>query len=119
MIEFTIKQGDRLPALTMLLESIAPGAGPVAVDLTGCTVKLVMALRKDPTQVTIVGVGTIVGSPTLGTVSYTWGASDTATAGIYDAEWHVTNGSGLRQKVPTNGFFTIYVEPGLSETTAP
>ena len=48
-----------------------------------------------------------------GIVSYSWGATDTDTAGLYMAEWEVTFAGGIPMTFPRNGHLDVNVEPDL------
>ena len=109
MADFTIKQGDRLPEIECYLKD-ATGA---AVDLTGASVVFVLR-RREATTATVNAAATVVGSASDGRVKYSWGASDTATTGTYDAEWQVTFSGGLVEKFPNAGHLEVVIVEKLA-----
>jgi hypothetical protein len=98
--DFSLKCHDRLPSIQATLLS-----GGVAVDLTGCTVKFIMA-NKTTGTVKVTGTAVLV-TPASGVVRYDWLAVDTDTPGSYQAEWEVTNAGGKKQTFPTLTYHTI------------
>lgn len=105
---FVIKRNDRSPAITATLE--APAGTPV--DLTSTSVKFIMTLAGGSTP-KVNAAATIV-SPTAGTVSYSWGATDTDTAGLYIAEWQVTFAGGIKQTFPPDDYLYVNVVADLA-----
>lgn len=99
--QFAIKQGDRLPLLNATLVD-SDGA---AVNLTGASVRFLM--RNEAGTVVVNQAATVV-SAASGTVRYSWGATDTATAGVYNAEFEVTVDS-LKRTFPTQGYLRVTV----------
>lgn len=114
MSTFEIKSGDRLPAINAVLAR----ADGVAVDLTtAASVHFVMrGFGAAATKVN--AVATVVGSATLGQVTYFWVAGDTDTPGIYDGSWVVTWLDGTRQTFPTEDYLEIVVSLDLTQTGA-
>jgi hypothetical protein len=108
--DFTLKKGDRLPVLSAQLRD-EKGSG---YNLAGYTV----AFRARAAGAT--GAATISGSCTVadsanGKVTYTWGASDTTTAGTYEGEFVLTHtASGKVQTVPSSGYVTLVIEDVLA-----
>jgi hypothetical protein len=109
MSTFTIKQDARGPALQATLTT---GAG-TPQDLTGGTVTFYMERLVDG-LIKINGGAVTVVSPTLGTVSYAWGATDTDTAGVYRAEFHVTGLSPTPVRFPSGSYITVVVLPKVA-----
>jgi hypothetical protein len=103
----SIKQGDRKPDLEATLRD---GLGN-AIDLTGTTVTFAMQALDGRVVIADASV-TIVDAPG-GKVRYSWAAADTAVAGRYQAEFHVTFGGGTRVSVPSEGYLDVVVEDRL------
>lgn len=107
-MSFSIKRNDRQPTFDVTLE--APAGTPV--DLTGCTVKLIMT--KDGSSSSKVNAAATVTSAADGEVSYSWGATDTDTAGLYRAEWEVTFAGGTKRTFPAEDYLYVNVLPDLA-----
>ena len=57
----------------------------------GCILHNLFQMRKpDDKRYTVNAQAQILGAPTEGKVSYTWGANDLAVWGIYQIQWQVT-----------------------------
>ncbi len=106
-MSFTLKQNDRSPPITASLT-----AGGAAVDLSGCTVKFIM--RAPEASSTKVNATATIVSATAGTVSYSWGATDTDTAGLYRAEWEVTFAGGIKRTWPAEDYLYVLVVADLA-----
>jgi hypothetical protein len=108
MSTFTIKQGDRLPALTATLQQQVGSDNVTAINLTSAT-SVQFSMRHSVTGTVAVSLASAsIVSAAAGTVSYAWGASDTATAGTYDCEWTVNFGSSSLT-VPNGGYDQVIV----------
>ncbi len=68
--------------------------------------------RRAPSSPVIGGVCTIV-SAESGEVRYDWTPGDTATAGTFDGEFHVTLANSLEAPFPNNRYFTVVVAETL------
>ena len=103
-----MKQGDLLPVLTATLQQRVGTAAATAIDLTtATTVKFSMRDKATGTVVLSLAAATIVNAAT-GAVSYSWQTGDTATAGIYEAEWQINFGA-LPLTVPNGDFDEIVI----------
>lgn len=105
--DWGIKQGDTTPAIAAILKD----ADGTVINLSGCTVKFHM--RSKHGAVTVNAAATIVDAAT-GSVSYTWGATDTDTAGDYEIEWEITDASSKVATVPTGQPDTLTVYSQLA-----
>jgi len=105
---FAIKQGDRKPYLRAALKD----ANNNAIDLTGCSVALVM--RKGFDQPAKVNGACEIVNPTGGIVEYQWADGDTSVSGDYMAEFHITYSDGTKLSVPNSGYFVVQVLRTLS-----
>lgn len=105
MTDFSIPKGDLLPILTATL-SDANGA----INLTGATVKFQMRLPGSST-LKVDAAAAIVGSATLGQVSYTWVGTNTDTRGLYIA-WFLITFSGPKTMEAPNPPLVIQVTRG-------
>ena len=100
MDAFHIKRGDTSPAIRYALE-------PATVVLTGATVRFQMRARNGAVLMDVAAlVVTATGTPT---VEYSWQAGDTATAGLYEAEFRVTYADGKIETFPNDGFIPVRV----------
>jgi hypothetical protein len=102
MADFSIGQGDRRPILTATLTQ----AGE-PLNLTGASGVVFRGRLQDGTTA-FTGSCTITGAST-GDVSYTWGASDTATPGLYICEFVITWSTGVTQAIPTHRRATLLI----------
>jgi hypothetical protein len=97
---FEIKRGDTSPAIRYALI-------PATVVLTGATVRFQMRPRNGTVVLDVIAtVVTATGTPT---VEYSWQAGDTATAGLYEAEFRVTYADGKIETFPNGGFIQVRV----------
>lgn len=101
---FQIKQNDSLPPLTRNLQLRAT-AEPL--DLTGAS-KVMFYLAASSGQVMVSGQASIV-SATQGRVAYAWGAGETATVGVFAAEFEVVWPASQLQTVPNAGYISVRV----------
>ncbi len=106
MDSFKIRKNDRLPALTATLSDSA-GA---AYNLTGDTVRFNMRQIGAVTNTLSNSTVTIVAA-TAGTVSRSWGAADTASTGLYYAEFEVTSSQALERTFPNPDFLLVHITP--------
>ena len=97
---FTIKRGDTSPAIRYALE-------PATVVLTGATVRFQMRARNGAVLMDVAAL--VVPATGTPTVEYSWQAGDTATAGLYEAEFRVTYADGKIETFPNAGFIQVRV----------
>ena len=105
MADFTIKRNDRLPPIESTLS-------PSAVDLTGATVKFIMATYSGTVKVNSTAV--VVQATAPPKVRYEWAAVDTDTVGDYRAEWEATFADGKKETFPNGGYLIISVVADLA-----
>lgn len=98
MADFTIKKGDTRPILAAVLKD-----NDVVIDLTLATaVKFIMKSQGSPGGAAAVNAACEFISKPAGTISYTWVLADTATSGLYNAEFEITWTDGGKQTVPND-----------------
>jgi hypothetical protein len=110
MADFTIKENDRLPILTMTLKDAAGAVIDLVTNVSG--VKLIM--NNSSTGVNKINApasSTSVG----GVMTYEWAAGDTDTVGTYNCEVQITYTSGKPLTVPTSGYKTVEVTADLGD----
>lgn len=108
--DFEIKQNDTSPALEGILRD---GFGS-PIDVTGATVVLNTRLRPGGAVKVNGGSMGTVGSAVNGRVKYSWTASDTDTAGTYEAEIQITFSNGKIRTIPPKGYFIIDVTDDIA-----
>lgn len=102
---FTIKQNDTSPSLLYDLNLVD------GQSLTGATVRFHMA-QADGTVV--VDAAGDVYNVTEEQIVYRWNAADTATSGVYNAEFEVTFQDGTVETFPNNEYIRVKVFPDLA-----
>jgi hypothetical protein len=106
--DFVIRQGDTLPVLTATMVD----ANGNAINLTGGSVIFVMRSLLSATPA-ITATATVV-TPATGAVSFTFSATQTATAGRYLGCFVATLSSGSVQTFPADGYLELSIEENLS-----
>lgn len=106
-----MKAGDTAPAVQATLYD----AGNVPVNLTGATVRFIMATKTAPRTVAVDAEAALV-APMAGEVVYEWAAGDTDEPGAYDVEFEVTYADGTVQTFPTEGYLDCTIEDDLGGT---
>lgn len=87
MADFSLRVGDRLPALTI----VCTYSDGTIQDLTAATVTF--AMRYDNGLLKVAdATGLVVGAAGNGIAQYQWAAADVDTAGDFQGEFHVTVG---------------------------
>lgn len=113
MSDITLKRGDRLP----LLDRTLLDENDNAVDLTGATVRFIMRAY-GATNPKISAAATVLDADE-GRVRYSWGATDTDTAGHYQAEFEVTFSNGRKETFPNDHHLTVDVVADLDTASTP
>ena len=98
---FYIKQNDTKPSLFAQL--LSEGS---AIDLTGATVRFHMESGVDSPAV--------ITDAATGNVRYDWSTGDTATPGIFHAEFEVTFSDGTVETFPNDGYLSINIMEELA-----
>jgi len=108
----TYKQGDTYPTLRATLTDAA-GA---AVDLTDATVVLRMVNSAGINVIDDAAV--LITNATAGEVEYQWTELDTATPGVFRAEFHAEIFGGGLVSFPNDSYIIIEILPALAEAVA-
>jgi hypothetical protein len=107
--DFTIKQNDRLPAFDIV---VMTGLKEV-VDLTDFSTPTFHMWNKR-TRATVVDAAAAIVSAAGGLVRYSWGASDTVTPGLYEAEFGLLYTGALPMTIPNDGYYLVLITPEIS-----
>lgn len=105
MADFTIKRGDRLPAIEMILRDHA--GAPIPLDAEGVAVRVLMR-RPGTATPTVSAIAEIVDA-VGGRVRHAWAAADTEVPGVYRLEAEITYADGRRLTCPSDGYRTVEV----------
>lgn len=101
---FVFVQGDTSPDINAALHA---EGGSTPVNLTGVTEVRFQMRKPDDRRFTVDNIASVVGSPTLGTVRYSWGPNDLAIPGEYDVQWRVTYADARKQTTATPQRITV------------
>jgi hypothetical protein len=97
---FYIKRGDTGPSIRFSLE-------PATITLIGAEVAFQMRVRGGGQVIDAPAViENFIGTPT---VRYDWRPSDTAAAGLFEAEVRVRYANGVIETFPNSGFVLIRI----------
>src|SRR2546427_753279 len=107
--DYVVKQSDTAPAL---VDTLTYSDGN-PVDLTGCSVALVMRSLTSSAPVELTGQVTIT-NPLGGALQYSPSSEDTAAAGLFMANWIVTYPDATRMTFPSVGYISVAVEENLT-----
>lgn len=111
MAEVTMKQHDTRPVLTRYLIQTVNGATS-PFDMTNvASIGFKMRHTSAP-LVLVTGLASIV-TVSSAYIAYKWIAGDTATTGIYNAEYENTYTDGGIETVPGDGYFSIEIVDDL------
>lgn len=110
--DFYIKTGDTTSSIAAILTDDDGDA----VDISGATVRFHMAPISGATTPVINASANNdqSGVTNIGHVHYAWSAGQTATAGLYLAEWEVVYSSGATQTFPNAGYFLVQITEALA-----
>lgn len=103
-----IKQNDTSPAITAELRD----ADGQPVDLSGASVRFHM--RKSGQNDVVVDQSASVVDSADALVRYAWADADTATAGVYQAEFEVTYADQSIETFPNAGFILIEITDDIA-----
>lgn len=103
MADFTVKQNDTSPTISVVLK----GANGSPIDLTGATVVFKMGKSSGLLKV---NETLVLSSPSSGRVTYDWAEGDTDTSGTYFGEFEVTYYNGKKETFPNTTPFTIAIK---------
>lgn len=104
---FVIKRGDQEPKLRATLKN----ADNTPIDLTAATALSFVMKNVQGGGGAIKAAGTFIDRPN-GVVEYAWAIGDTATSGVYNAEFEISWGGRL-QTVPNSIYFQVQVVDDL------
>jgi len=109
--DFVITSGDTAPRF----EEELSYSNNEPVNLTGATVKFIMRAQTASEPKRLTGTVTI-SEPTKGKLYFTPSTADTAEAGNFMANWHVTFAGGEVQSFPSSGYLWVEVQQNLTTT---
>jgi hypothetical protein len=108
MTDFTLKRNDTSPAIEFQLQDDDGNA----IDISGFNeVEFFFRQRRDSTTKVDDDTGGNVSVPDAanGIVKYEWMATDTETAGIFEAEFEVEYSDGAVETFPNTGYIKVQI----------
>jgi hypothetical protein len=112
MADITIKKDDTRPALQRYLRQTVDGVeSPIALTTAGSILFIMKLSGANPVS----GLCSVVNAAS-GAVAYKWATGDTASAGMYDAEFEIAWQDGGYETVPNDGYFSIEIVADLGGT---
>jgi hypothetical protein len=109
--DWTVKQGDSAPILT---DTLTYSNGQ-PVNLTGASLSLIVRAQTSAAPLKLTGTPEAT-APLLGEVAYSPTTSDTASSGMFMANWFVVLPSGEEMTFPTDGYNWLSIEENLRAT---
>lgn len=110
---FTIKRGDRLPAISATLMQGVGTADEAAADVTAA-VSVKFLMRPEGFDAPTVDAAAEWVDQSASTVRYQWAANDTATAGRYRCEWEVTFPGSKKSTFPSTGYDLVHITADIA-----
>lgn len=101
----SMRQNDRLPAMTAVAYTAT-----AKVDFTAFASIVFRMVKSDGTVKVNNAAAT---GDAQGNLTYSWGASDTDTAGDYSCVFIATDGSGRKQTFPTGTNLSLTIVPAI------
>lgn len=109
------KRGDVPAPLDVTLYKPTPeGSPPEVEDLTNASSIKFLLRRIGASVATVDASASVLGTPTLGMVRYTWATGNLDTSGKYRAEFEVTFVGGRKQTYPAEDYLPIVVSDDLN-----
>lgn len=110
MSSFFITEDDDNPAI----QTTITDADGNAIDLSGYTTYFNLRPFRGSTASILQGATTYPNTGTDGVVRYSWATVDTATPGVYEAEWTVYSGSTRLFTAPNDGYDTVVMKTAIA-----
>lgn len=111
MSDVTMKQHDTRPVLTRyLIQTVNGATSPVDLTLVG-SIGLLMRHSTAP-GVLVSGLASVV-TVSSAYIAYKWATNDTATTGIYNAEYQLTYTDAGVETVPNDSYFSVEIVDDL------
>lgn len=111
MSDVTMKQHDTRPVLLRyLIQTVNGATSPVDLTIIG-SVGLLMRHTSAP-LVVVSGLASVV-TVSSAYIAYKWGVNDTATVGIYNAEYQLTYTDAGVETIPNDSYFSIEIVDDL------
>lgn len=107
-MSIVLKAGDTLP----YFEATLVDATGSPLDLTGCTVRVVIAQRN---RAPIVDAEVELLDAPAGRIRHKWDEGETDEPGRYSVEAEIEWSNGERQTVPSSGYGQVTIEPKLRD----
>lgn len=105
MADITMKQNDTRQPLTRNLRQTVDGVTSLLPLSTAS--KVMLYFRPSGGSIPVVSASCVIASAAGGVVRHDWLTAETATVGLYDAEFEITWSDAGVETVPNDGYFSI------------